>query len=163
MPLDGSRRAANVPAPNSRVAQLVEQAAVNRRVPGSSPGSGASIQRKNRCRVFCVNTKVNKRDGVAEGSPAERRVIVECADGGDELSARVVRDALEHLAPCAVLPRDGNERVPRRVKGPILDPDLGKGSLEGLVGRAPAVIRAVPRWDDEVLGYRGPSMHELET
>jgi hypothetical protein len=39
--LDAGNRAASVPAPNSRVAQLVEQAAVNRRVPGSSPGSGA--------------------------------------------------------------------------------------------------------------------------
>src|ERR1043165_784865 len=42
-PLDVERNAATLPGPNSRVAQLVEQAAVNRRVPGSSPGSGATL------------------------------------------------------------------------------------------------------------------------
>lgn len=39
--LDAADGAARLPASFSKVAQLVEQATVNRRVPGSSPGFGA--------------------------------------------------------------------------------------------------------------------------
>src|SRR5689334_20966542 len=64
-PLDVERNAATLAGPNSRVAQLVEQAAVNRRVPGSSPGSGAVLHES------WLWSRCNRRSGVGVRRPIE--------------------------------------------------------------------------------------------